>query len=80
MRVYASKYGRIYGATIVGKNSGEMINEWALALQNKVRLHKMMLTMHSFPTMGFLSKRISEMWMMKRIKPAWVKRLIRLMF
>lgn len=79
VRVYASKYGRIYGATIVGKNSGEMINEWALALQNKVRLHKMMLTMHSFPTMGFLSKRISEMWMMKRIKPTWVKRLIRMM-
>ncbi|MDL2296244.1 NAD(P)/FAD-dependent oxidoreductase [Lachnospiraceae bacterium OttesenSCG-928-E19] len=80
VRVYASKYGRIYGATIVGKNSGEMINEWALAIQNKIRLHKMMFTMHSFPTMGFLNKRISEIWMMKLIKPAFVKKLIKAIF
>lgn len=80
VRVYTSKYGRIYGAMIVGKNSGEMINEWALAIQNKISLYKMILTMHSFPTMGILSKQISEKWMMNRMKSDWIKKIIKKMF
>ena len=43
-----------------------MINEWALAIQKKIRLHDIMLLQHAFPTMGFLSKRVAEVWMMKR--------------
>lgn len=80
VKVFASKCGKIYGASIVGKNSGELINEWALALQNNIRLYKIMMTMHSFPTMGFLSKRIAEIWMMNRIKPDFVKKIVRLFF
>lgn len=80
VKVFASKYGKIYGASIIGKNSGELINEWALAIQNNIRLDKVMMTMHSFPTMGFLSKRIAEMWMMNRVKPNFIKRIVRLFF
>lgn len=68
VKVFASKWGRVFGAVIVGEGSGEMINEWALIVQNKVRLHKVMMLQHSFPTMGFMSKRIAETWMMKRMK------------
>ncbi len=81
VKVFASKWGRIYGAVIVGEGSGEMINEWALAVQSKTRLHKIMLLQHSFPTMGFLSKRIAEMWMMKRMQDSAMMRwLARLMY
>ncbi|HHH76632.1 MAG TPA: NAD(P)/FAD-dependent oxidoreductase, partial [Phycisphaerae bacterium] len=80
VRVFASKMGKIYGVDIIGEGSGEMINEWTLAMQHKMRLHKIMLTQHSFPTMGFLSKRIAEMWMMKRVKSKTIKALCRLMF
>lgn len=76
VKVFASKFGHIYGATIVGKGSGEMINEWALAIQQKVPLYKIMLQQHSFPTMGFLSKRIAENWMLKRMNSKWVKKII----
>ncbi len=59
--------GRIYGAGIVGAGSGEMIGEWALAIQKKIRIWDIMFLQHSFPTMSFLTKRVAEIWMMNRM-------------
>ncbi|MFO7936992.1 MAG: NAD(P)/FAD-dependent oxidoreductase [Kiritimatiellia bacterium] len=59
--------GRIYGASIVGEGSGEMIGEWALAIQKKIRIWDIMFLQHSFPTMSFLTKRVAETWMMNRM-------------
>lgn len=80
VRAYVSKTGRIYGATIVGEGSGEMIGEWGLAIQNKLRMHKIMFLQHSFPTMSFLTKRVSETWMMNRMKNPLLKAMVRRMF
>ncbi len=80
IKVYSSSLGKVYGASIVGEGSGEMINEWALIIQNKIRLHKVMFLAHSFPTMGFLSKRISEIWMMKKMKSKKVQTICKLFF
>jgi len=80
VRAYASKTGRIYGARIIGEGAGEMIGEWGLAIQNRLRMHKIMFLQHSFPTMSFLSKRVSEGWMMNRMKSRLLRRLIRFMF
>ncbi len=75
VRAYVSPLGRIYGADIVGEGSGEMINEWALAIQKRIRIHDIMMLQHSFPTMGFMSKRIGEIWMMNKMKSAALRRL-----
>ncbi|MCD4781766.1 MAG: NAD(P)/FAD-dependent oxidoreductase [Candidatus Omnitrophica bacterium] len=80
VKVFASSLGKIYGACIVGDGSGEMINEWALSIQKKIRLHDIMLLQHSFPTMGFLSKRIAETWMMKKMKSKKIQNMCRWMF
>lgn len=80
VKICVSKLGRIHSATIVGEGSGEMINEWALAIQNKIRMHAVMMQQHSFPTMGFLSKRASETWMMNRMKSGFLKSMCRMMF
>lgn len=77
IRVFANKCGKILGVSIVGENSGEMINEWALAMQNNLSLFKVMMTMHSFPTMGFLSKRIGEIWMMGMVHKPLVQKVLR---
>ncbi|MGL4667891.1 MAG: dihydrolipoyl dehydrogenase family protein [Saezia sp.] len=77
VRVYASKWGKIYGVSIVGQGSGEMINEWAFAMQHKKGLFHIMLTMHSFPTMGFLTKRVAEIWMMGLIKQPAIRKLLK---
>ena len=65
---------------VVGEGSGEMINEWALAVQKKVRMHEIMMLQHSFPTMGFLSKRVAENWMMAKMKRPLMRAMCRLMF
>ena len=80
VRAYVNKTGKILGVSIVGPGSGEMINEWALAVQKGMRLTDIMLTMHSFPTMGFLSKRVAEIWMMGKMKNPLVGKVARAMF
>lgn len=80
VKALVSPFGRVLGATIVGEGSGEMINEWAMAVQNRFRMHRLLLQQHSFPTMGFLSKRVAELWMMRLIQPEWVKKICRLLF
>ncbi|HSW40046.1 MAG TPA: hypothetical protein VLL97_11205 [Acidobacteriota bacterium] len=57
-----------------------MINKWSLAIQKKLRITDIMFLQHSFPSMSFLTKRLSETWMMNRMKPAWVRRMVRLFF
>jgi pyruvate/2-oxoglutarate dehydrogenase complex dihydrolipoamide dehydrogenase (E3) component len=78
VRVYSSPAGRIYGVRIIGEGAGEMINEWSLAIQNRLRLHRIMFLQHSFPSMSFLSKRTAESWMMNRMKDPLLRKLVRL--
>jgi pyruvate/2-oxoglutarate dehydrogenase complex dihydrolipoamide dehydrogenase (E3) component len=80
VKVYASAFGRVYGVSIVGEGSGEMINEWALIIQQKIRLHSVMFLAHSFPTMGFLSKRVAEMWMMDIMDISLYRRFARMLY
>ncbi len=80
IRAYVSKTGRIHGVRIMGEGAGEMINEWGLAVQNRLRLHKIMFLQHSFPSMSFLTKRVSERWMMNRMKSPFLRRMVRWLF
>lgn len=80
VKVFVSKFGKVYGAYIIGEGSGEMINELGLAIQKKIRMHDIMMLQHSFPTMSFLIKRISEEWMLQKMKPNFIKKLCRLLF
>jgi len=80
VKALISPTGRILGARIVGEGSGEMINEWGLAIQKKLRITDIMFLQHAFPTMAFLNKRVSENWMMNRMKSNLLKRVIKLMF
>ena len=75
VKVHVSPRGRIYAATVAGEGSGEMINEWALAIQQRIPMYRIMLLQHSFPTMSFLNKRVSESWMMNRMQSSTLRRL-----
>lgn len=80
VKVFASSRGEIYGAVIAGEGSGEMINEWSLAIQHNLRMQDILMTQHSFPTMGVLSKRTAEAWMMNRMQSNTRKKLARFLF
>ncbi|MDX2494158.1 MAG: NAD(P)/FAD-dependent oxidoreductase [Desulfuromusa sp.] len=76
VKVFTSKLGKIYGVSIIGEGSAEMINEWALAIQKKIRLADIMLLQHSFPSMSFMNKSIGESWMMNMLKNSWMKKMM----
>ena len=57
-----------------------MINEWALAIQNKLSMRHILFQQHSFPTMGFLTKRMGEQWMMGKMKSNFLKKMCAMMF
>ncbi len=76
VRVLTGKLGKIYGVSVIGEGSAEMINEWGLAIQKNIRLADIMLLQHSFPSMSFLNKSIGEMWMMKLMKIGWLKKMM----
>ncbi|MFO7578524.1 MAG: NAD(P)/FAD-dependent oxidoreductase [Pelovirga sp.] len=76
VRVLASKLGKIYGASVIGEGSAEMINEWGLAIQKNIRLADIMLLQHSFPSMSFMNKSIGEMWMMGMMKNERLKKMM----
>ena len=80
VRAYIGPAGRILGAQVIGEGSGEMINEWALAVQKKINITSLMMLQHSFPSMSFLNKRVAESWMMNRMKNPWLRRMARRMF
>ncbi len=80
VKAYISKFGKILGAQIIGQGSGDMINEWGMAIQKKMRITDIMFLQHSFPSMSFLTKRVSESWMMNRMKSNWIKKMIRWVF
>ena len=80
VKVFANSLGRVFGVSIVGDGSGEMINEWAMITQKKIRLHSVMFLAHSFPTMGFLSKRVAEKWMMEKMNSSLVQNLCRFFY
>ncbi len=77
VRVYASPAGRIYGVRIIGEGAAEMINEWGLAIQTRLRIHRVMFLQHSFPSMSFLSKRAAESWMTHRMESPLVRTLVK---
>lgn len=80
VKVLAGRTGRLFSATVVGEGSAEMINEWGLAIQSRARMTSLLFLQHSFPSMAFLNKRVSENWMMNRMKSGLLRALCRLMF
>ena len=80
VKVFTNSFGKVFGVSIVGDGSGEMINEWALIIQKKIRLYSILFLAHSFPTMGFLSKRIAETWMMKKMNSSLVQNVCRFLY
>ena len=80
VRVYVSRTGRIHGVSLIGEGAGEAINEWGLAIQNGIRIHRIMLLQHSPASMSSLAQRASETWMLRRMANPRFRRWVRRVF
>jgi len=52
MKLVHTRYGKLLGATIVGPNAGEMMNEWAQIIARGGRVFQAAQAMHIYPTLG----------------------------
>lgn len=77
VKAYVSKTGRVYGARIIGEGAGEMIGEWGLLIQKRLRIHNIAFLQHAFPSMSFLTKRVAEGWLMNRTRGAGMRHMAR---
>lgn len=57
IKIIADKKGRLIGVAIAGAGAGEMINMWALAITNKMKLSNVRGYIPPYPTMSEIGKR-----------------------
>lgn len=66
----------ILGATIVGHNASNYINEFVLAMQHGLGLNKILSTIHIYPTLSEANKYLAGNWR-KNHKPEGLLKLLR---
>ncbi len=71
--------GKILGAHAVGSQAGEIINEYALAMKNGLRLSKISDTVHPYPTLLLGARRAADQYYV-RLQEKWMSRLVRFIF
>ena len=69
--------GRPVGASIAGAQAGELINFWALALANKMKMKQVAAMVAPYPTLGEINKRAAGAYFSPRLfDSAGVKRFV----
>lgn len=69
--------GRPVGASIVGYQAGELINLWALALANNMKMSQIAAMVSPYPTIGEVNKRAAGAYFSPRLfENPWVKRIV----
>ncbi|MFH5883215.1 dihydrolipoyl dehydrogenase family protein [Halalkalibaculum sp. DA3122] len=80
IKVFAKKWnGKILGTTIFGKQAGDLIGEYALAMRNGVTLRNIADTIHPYPTFGLGVRRAADQWYVKN-QSEWQVKLIKKIF
>lgn len=71
--------GRPVGASIVGAQAGELIQIWALAIANRLKMGQVAAMVSPYPTLGEVNKRAAGAYFTPRLfDNPWVKRVVRL--
>ncbi|MEO1551740.1 MAG: FAD-dependent oxidoreductase [Pseudomonadota bacterium] len=70
--------GRPVGASIVGKQAGELIQTWALVIANKLKISAVANMVAPYPTLGEINKRAAGQYYVPRLfENETVKRVVR---
>jgi pyruvate/2-oxoglutarate dehydrogenase complex dihydrolipoamide dehydrogenase (E3) component len=71
--------GRPVGATIVGPQAGELIQVWALAIANGLKMSAVAGMISPYPTLGEINKRAAGAYFSPKLfESPLVKRIVRL--
>jgi pyruvate/2-oxoglutarate dehydrogenase complex dihydrolipoamide dehydrogenase (E3) component len=73
----SSSGGRVVGATLVLSEAGELINELAVAIDNRIKLVDLGRTIHAYPTYGTAIQQLAARLALGRSMSGWRGRLLR---
>lgn len=77
LKVISDRKGRILGVTIVGRQAGELLAPWCLAMSRRLKLSALAGLLLPYPTLSELSKRAAGQFYAPRLFSAPVRRLVR---
>ncbi len=77
IKVVTRKNGQILGASIVGTNAGEIIQAWALARSQNLKLSAFNNTILPYPTRGEISKAAVSAFYAPKLFSAWPRRIVK---
>lgn len=78
IKVFATRKGRVLGASILAARAGEMIGEFALAIKNGILLDEMSATVHPYPTWVLGDRQAADLQAQSRLTPRvgwWLRKL-----
>lgn len=78
IKVVATRSGRILGAAIVGRNAGELIAPWSLAIANRLPLSAMTDLVTPYPGRSAITRQVAAMPEAGLTRP-WRRRIIELL-
>lgn len=78
IKVIVSKGGRILGCSILGKNAGELILTWSLAIQENLRIGSIANLIAPYPTLSEISKRVAGSYYTETLFSNRTKRIVKL--
>ncbi|WP_419907317.1 dihydrolipoyl dehydrogenase family protein [Hoeflea sp.] len=76
IKLVTDRKGRVVGVSIAGAGAGEMINMWALAIANKMRLSNVRGYVPPYPTMAEIGKRAAITYYSPMTRKPFVRRII----
>jgi len=76
IKVITTRRGRILGATIVGRNAGELIATWALAIGQRLNIRAFAGTVVAYPTLAEIGKRAAITQFAAGLTSPMVRRII----
>ncbi len=79
IKVVTAKRGRILGVTIVGKNAGELITTWTLAISQGLTVRAMLDIVVPYPTLAEVGKRAAITYFTPSLTSPWVRKIIALL-
>ncbi|MBI1330946.1 MAG: dihydrolipoamide dehydrogenase [Alphaproteobacteria bacterium] len=79
IKVVTDGKGTILGATILGRDAGELIQLWALAISQKLNLRAVANLILPYPTRSEIAKSAASAFYAPKLFSSWPKRLVRLL-
>jgi pyruvate/2-oxoglutarate dehydrogenase complex dihydrolipoamide dehydrogenase (E3) component len=77
-KIVTDPRGRLLGAGIVAPHAGELIAEYALAITRGLKAADVSGTIHAYPTLAMVNRRVADQRMKDGLTPAskgWIKRI-----